>query len=73
MKAKLLEQAVPRAIRAQRATGVLTTACLYKEIERNRETPNGRGGPQTGRPRGTGRAAWVADRFVAPRTPRNSG
>jgi hypothetical protein len=27
----------------QRATGVMTTACLYKEINATRETPSGEG------------------------------
>ncbi len=36
---KRLEQAVPRSIKAQRATGVLTTACRYKEIQRKTGNP----------------------------------
>jgi hypothetical protein len=60
MKGTQLEQAVPRAIRTQRATGVMTTACLHMEIQRNTGKPQvvGACDPPTGRPRGTGRAAW---------------
>ena len=49
----------PTSDPTQRATGVLTTACLYTEIERNTGSPCGEGAClSTGRPRGTGRAAW---------------
>ena len=34
---------VPRAIRTQRATGVMTTACRYMEIQRNTGNPIGEG------------------------------
>ena len=38
-----MEEAVLRAIRTQRATGVMTTACRYKEIQRNTGNPSGEG------------------------------
>src|SRR5712692_10568127 len=39
-------------------TGVMATACLHREIGRNTGNPSGGGRDSTGRPRGTGRAAW---------------
>jgi hypothetical protein len=39
-------------------TGVMATACLYMEIERNTGSPKRWVRDPTGRPRGTGRAAW---------------
>ena len=39
-------------------TGVMATACLHREIDATREAPGGGGVTPTGRPRGTGRAAW---------------
>src|SRR5712691_6657792 len=39
-------------------TGVVATACRYREIERNTGNPKQWVRDPTGRPRGTGRAAW---------------
>src|SRR6266851_303692 len=39
-------------------TGVMATACLHREIERNTGSPSGRVRDSTGPPRGIGRAAW---------------
>jgi hypothetical protein len=39
-------------------TGVVATACLYMEIERNTGSPSGGRRLPTENPRGTGRAVW---------------
>ena len=39
-------------------TGVMATACLHRENDATREAPGGGRVSPTGRPRGTGRAAW---------------
>jgi hypothetical protein len=39
-------------------TGVMATACLHREIERNTGNPKRWVRDPTGRPRGIGRAAW---------------
>src|SRR4051794_1489890 len=74
MNGKRLEYTVPRAIGTQRATGVMTTACRYTEINATRETRSARGAPpQPGAREGQAGPARVTERPVVPSKPGNSG
>jgi len=55
-------------------TGVMATACLHREIERNTGSPSGeRRDFQPDAREGQAGPGGVADRFVVPRKPGNAG
>src|SRR4051794_27811649 len=74
MNGKRLEYTVPRAIRPQRATGVMTTACRYTEINATRDTRSARGAaPQPDARGGRAGTPRVTERPIVPSKPGNSG